>query len=65
MCGQQPRIAGPVDDAARLNIAHSHLPLRSATDLGAVSDAQQFGRMILVLSRSPEQQQALAAFLDS
>ena len=65
MCGQQPQIAGPVDDTARLTVAHSHLPLRSATDLGAVSDAQQYDRMILVLKRVPEQQQALAAFLDS
>jgi hypothetical protein len=65
MAGQQPRIAVPVDDSSRSTVAHSHLILSGATDLGPLDDGQQFNRMTLVLRRPSEQQQALVALLDS
>jgi hypothetical protein len=62
--GQQPRIAGPVDDAARVTVPHSRLALSGAKDMGPLEQDQQFDRMTLVLKRSPQQQQALGALLD-
>lgn len=58
-------VAGVVDDTRLAVIAHSHLPLSSANDLGPLDETGRFDRMILVLKRSPQQQQALAEFLDS
>ncbi len=57
--------AGLVDDASRVNLAHSSLSLRGATDLGPLDETQQFDRMILVLKMPPASQQALASLLDS
>jgi large repetitive protein len=62
---QQPRITVPVVDAMRTQVVHSHPALQGATELGPVDVAQPLDRMVLVLKRSPEQQQALRAFLDS
>jgi len=65
MAGQQSRIAVPVDDSSRSTVAHSHLVLSEAADLGPLDEVQRFNRMTLVLKGSAEQQQALIALLDS
>jgi len=63
---QQPfRIAGAVDDEARVTLPDSRLALADAKDLGPLDAGQPFDRMVLILKRSPQQQQALAALLDS
>ncbi len=64
VAGQQPRIAGAVDNTARVMVPHSRLALSGAKDLGPLDEGQPFDRMTLALKMSPEQQQALAALLD-
>jgi hypothetical protein len=64
LAGQQPRIAGPVEDSARVTVPHSQLTLSGAKDMGPLEEERQFDRMTLVLKRSAEQQQALSALLD-
>jgi hypothetical protein len=61
-----PRVQGSVDDAARV-VLHGNLhPLsESGSDLGAVEDSLRAGRMLLLLQRSPEQEAALADFIQS
>jgi hypothetical protein len=61
-----PRVHGAVDDAARV-VLHGNLhPLsQSGTDLGAVEDSLPAGRMLLLLQRSPEQDAALANFIQA
>ena len=61
-----PRVQGSVDDSARV-ILHGNLhPLiQSGTDLGAIEDSLPAGRMLLLLQRSPEQEAALAGFIQA
>ncbi|MGD0680878.1 MAG: chitobiase/beta-hexosaminidase C-terminal domain-containing protein [Terracidiphilus sp.] len=76
-----PRVQSAVDDAARVVLrgnthpqvqaAAGHagstlsIPANSATDLGAVDDSLPAGRMLLLLQRSPEQEAALADFIQA
>lgn len=60
------RITAPVEDSSRIALPQSHLWLLSrATDTGPLNVDQPLDRMVLLLNRSPQQQQALTALLDS
>ena len=55
----------PVDNAARVRLPESHLAMLSrATDLGPVSVHNWLDRMVLLLKRSPQQEQALQGLLN-
>ncbi len=57
-------IVAPVDESKMTPLANNVSPmLKGATDLGAVEASQPAGRMLLVLQRSPEQENALQEFL--
>ena len=61
-----PRVLGPVDDSARVLLrgnVHPALRTEAAEDQGPVDDSAPVGRMLLLLRRSPEQEAALADFL--
>ncbi len=58
------RITEPIDDSSRIAIPQSHLAwLSRASDLGPLDESQSLDHMILLLKRSPAQQQALDALL--
>jgi subtilase family serine protease len=60
-----PRITGPVEDAAMVTLKGNTHPLaKPQFDRGAVADSAS-GRMLLVLKRSPQQEQALRTFVES
>src|SRR5215472_10990801 len=60
------RITAPVDNGARLTIAHSTHPMAQAQfDRGPLDRSTPLERMILVLRGSTEQNQRLLTFLDS
>ena len=76
-----PRVQGTVENAARVVLhGNTHpliqaatgqaerfqaMPAQSRTDLGAVEDSLPAGRMLLLLKRSPEQEAALADFIQA
>jgi hypothetical protein len=66
-----PRVQGSVDEAARVVLhANMHPLIRAAAgqasaDLGAVEDSLPAGRMLLLLQRSPQQESALADFIQA
>ncbi|MGA3161761.1 MAG: chitobiase/beta-hexosaminidase C-terminal domain-containing protein [Terracidiphilus sp.] len=61
-----PRVQGAVDDSARVVLHGNTQSLSpSGTDLGAVEDSLPAGRMLLLLQRSPEQDAALADFIQA
>jgi len=66
-----PRVRGSVDEAARVVLHGNMHPLiqaaasRAGTDLGAVEGSLPAGRMLLLLQRSPEQEAALADFIQA
>jgi hypothetical protein len=66
-----PRVQGSVDDAARAVLHGNMHPLihaaagQARVDLGAVEDSLPAGRMLLLLQRSPEQESALADFIQA
>jgi hypothetical protein len=71
-----PRVQGTVENAARVVLHGNTHPLiqvmpapsapgHSGTDLGAVEDSLPAGRMLLLLKRSPEQEAALADFIQA
>ncbi len=58
-----PRGVQPVDDAKLVSLkGNTHPMARSAYDQGLVDSGKLLQRIMLVLKRSPEQEQALAAF---
>ncbi len=60
-----PRITSPVEDAAMVTLKGNTHPLAKAQfDRGPVEESTS-GRMLLVLKRSPQQDQALRAFVES
>lgn len=63
---QSPAQTPPsVNNAARVKLSESHLAVISrAIDLGLVDGRQQLDRMVLLLKRSPQQEQALEALLN-
>ncbi|MGD0293351.1 MAG: chitobiase/beta-hexosaminidase C-terminal domain-containing protein [Terracidiphilus sp.] len=66
-----PRIQGSADADARVVLHGNTHPLiqfaasQARTDLGAVEDSLPVGRMLLLLHRSPEQEAALADFIQA
>ena len=59
-----PRIAGPVNEAARVPLpGNLHTLALPAGDQGAVDPALPTGRMLLLLARSPAQESTLQDFL--
>jgi subtilase family serine protease len=71
-----PRVQGTVENAARVVLHGNTHPLiqaatgqagasRSKSDLGAVEDSLPAGRMLLLLQRSPQQESALADFIQA
>jgi len=59
-----PRVAGPVNESARVPLPGNLHPLAlSASDQGLVDPSLPTGRMLLLLARSPAQQSALQDFL--
>jgi subtilase family serine protease len=76
-----PRVQGTVENTARvvlhgnthplIQAATGHagrsqaMPAQSRTDLGTVDDSLPAGRMLLLLKRSPEQEAALADFIQA
>ncbi len=66
---QQPearrRILQPVDDSQTVTLRGNTHPLaRAEFDAGAAPDAQPISRMMMLLSRTPEQQAALDQFVE-
>jgi hypothetical protein len=60
------RITAPVENSSRTTLPESHLGFLSrAIDTGPLDVDQPLNRMVLLLNRSPEQQQALTGLLDS
>ena len=60
-----PRITSPVDDSALVTLEGStHPQAKPQFDRGRVDDSRS-GRMILVLKRSPQQEEALRSFIES
>jgi hypothetical protein len=60
------RIVWPIDNSSRVAIPQSHLAwINRAIDLGPLDESLPLDRMVLLLKRSPEQQQALDALLVS
>jgi len=60
----QPRVAGPVNESARVLLPGNLHPLAvSEFDQGAVDPALPTGRLLLLLARSPAQESALQDFL--
>jgi hypothetical protein len=61
-----PRVQGFVDESARVrlpgNLGAQH---QTGSDLGAVEDSLPAGRMLLLLQRSPQQDAALADFIQA
>jgi len=66
--GQQPatgRIISPVSDVNRITLSGNTHPLaRAKYDNGRAPDSMPAERMLLLLGRSPEQQAALAQFME-
>jgi hypothetical protein len=61
---QTPLVRGVVDDANRVTLAGNVHPLaKAANDLGVVDDSFAADRLLLVLKRSSQQEQALKQFL--
>ncbi|MGB7987043.1 MAG: chitobiase/beta-hexosaminidase C-terminal domain-containing protein [Terracidiphilus sp.] len=70
-----PRVLGPVDESDRATLAGNTNPLLQARvlqpgapapiDLGAVEDSLPAGRMLLMLKRSPAQEEALRDFIQA
>jgi hypothetical protein len=65
MAGQTPaRILSPIDENRLVHLARNTHPLaRSEFDRGAAPDSLALDRMLLVLTLSPDRQQALTTFL--
>jgi hypothetical protein len=66
-----PRVQGPVDEGARVVLGGNVHPLvragltKAGIDQGAVEDSLPAGRMLLLLARSPEQEEALKDFIQA
>jgi subtilase family serine protease len=60
-----PRVTGPVDDRQRTTLpGHVRPFLGGATDLGVADDSQKTAPIMLLLSRTPQQQADLDALVD-
>ncbi len=61
-----PRISGNVDDSRRVPLhGIRHSPADAASDQGAVEDSLPAGRMLLLLSRSSQQESALHDYIQA
>ncbi|MGD0802120.1 MAG: Ig-like domain repeat protein, partial [Terracidiphilus sp.] len=64
-----PRVQGSVDESARVVLHGNVHPFIQAgligSDQGAVEDSMPAGRMLLLLQRSPDQQEALTDFIQN
>jgi hypothetical protein len=61
-----PRVQDAVDETARTLLhGNLHPQIKTGSDLGAVEDSLPAGRMLLLLSRSPQQDAALTDFIQA
>ncbi len=61
-----PRVQGSVDANTRVVLhGNTHPLIQSGTDMGEVDSSLPAGRMLLLLQRSPEQESALADFIQA